>query len=73
MIKLKDLMPEAKVLNKTIKHVTSNGTLHIEIEEDPAGVIVDIIFNKEELVEVDIQFPAGNVEIKKKKSRVKLK
>lgn len=71
----KDVVKESineQTKSRTIKYPTSKGTLHLEIEEDAAGVIVDIIFNKIELVEADIQFPTGNVVVKHKKKRVNL-
>ena len=59
--------------NRTIKYPTSNGTVHVEIEEDAGGVFVDLIFNKTEISTTDIQFPTGEVSIKQKQKRVKLK
>jgi hypothetical protein len=61
------------ISQKTIKHNTRKGTLHIEIEEDTAGVMVDVIFNRVDLSTTDIQFPTGDVEITKRKKKVKLK
>ena len=59
--------------NRTIKYPTPKGTLHIEVEEDAAGVIVDVIFDKKEVAEIDIQFPSGDVVVKHKTKRVSLK
>ena len=59
--------------NRTIKYPTSNGTVHVEIEEGAGGVFVDLIFNKTEISTTDIQFPTGEVSIKQKQKRVKLK
>lgn len=59
--------------NKTFKIPTRRGILHIEVEEDPAGIFVDVIFNKVEVTMTDIQFPSGEVKITQKQKRVKLK
>jgi hypothetical protein len=59
--------------SKTIKYPTNKGTLHIEIEEDTAGIFVDVIFNKVDLTTTNIEFPAGDVSIRQKKKRVKVK
>lgn len=59
--------------NKTFKIPTQRGILHIEVEEDPAGIFVDVIFNKVEVTMTDIQFPTGEVKITQKQKRVKLK
>ena len=61
------------ISRKTIKHITRKGTVHIEIEEDTGGVMVDVIFNRVDLSTTDIQFPTGDVEITKRKKKVKLK
>jgi len=60
-------------VSKTYKIPTQRGTLHIEVEEDTAGVMVDVIFNRVDLSTTDIQFPTGDVEITKRKKKVKLK
>jgi hypothetical protein len=62
-----------EAVSKTYKIPTQRGTLHIEVEEDTAGVMVDVIFNRVDLSTTDIQFPTGDVEITKRKKKVKLK
>lgn len=62
-----------EVVSKTFKIPTQRGILHIEVEEDPAGIFVDVIFNKVEVTMTDIQFPTGEVKITQKQKRVKLK
>ena len=59
--------------SKTYKVPTQRGLLHIEVEEDPAGVFVDVIFNKVDLTTTDIQFPTGEVKITQRQKRVKIK
>jgi hypothetical protein len=77
--KLQDLMSDLyfesmnEAVSKTYKIPTQRGTLHIEVEEDTAGVMVDVIFNRVDLSTTDIQFPTGDVEITKRKKKVKLK
>ena len=80
--KLQDLMSDLyfegvdksinEAVSKTIKHKTRKGTLQIEIEEDAAGVMVDVIFNRVDLTTTDIQFPVGDVEVTQRKKKVKL-
>ena len=74
-MKLRDILNESvnEAVSKTYKIPTQRGTLHIEIEEDTAGVMVDVIFNRVDLSTTDIQFPTGDVEITKRKKKVKLK
>jgi hypothetical protein len=62
-----------EAVSKTYKLPTQRGTLHIEVEEDPAGVFVDVIFNKVDLTTTDIQFPTGEIKITQRQKRVKLK
>lgn len=62
-----------EAVSKTYKIPTQRGTLHIEVEEDTAGVMVDVIFNRVDLSTTDIQFPTDDVEITKRKKKVKLK
>jgi hypothetical protein len=62
-----------EAVSKTYKLPTQRGTLHIEVEEDPAGVFVDVIFNRVELTTTDIQFPTGEIKITQRQKRVKLK
>lgn len=62
-----------EAVSKTYKIPTQRGTLHIEVEEDPAGVCVDVIFNRVDLTTTDIQFPTGEVKVKQRQKRVKLK
>ena len=62
-----------EAVSKTFKYKTQKGDIHIEIEEDPAGVMVDVIFNKIDLTTTDIQFPVGDVEVTQRKKKVKLK
>lgn len=67
---LKESVNEA--VSKTFKIPTQRGILHLEIEEDPAGIFVDVIFNKVDISTTDIQFPTGEVKITQKQKRVKL-
>lgn len=62
-----------EAVSKTYKIPTQRGTLHIEVEEDPAGVFVDVIFNRVDLTTTDIQFPTGEVKVTQRQKRVKLK
>jgi len=62
-----------ETVSKTYKIPTQRGTLHIEVEEDPAGVFVDVIFNRVDLTTTDIQFPTGEVNVTQRQKRVKLK
>ena len=62
-----------EVESKTFKVPTQMGMLHIETEEDPGGVFVDVMFNKVTLATVDIQYPTGTVKVTEKTKRVKLK
>lgn len=62
-----------EVVSKTFKIPTQRGTLHIEVEEDQAGVFVDVIFNNVDITMTDIQFPTGEVKITQKQKRVNLK
>jgi len=72
---IKKVVKEGK-LNETKsygeKYKTDRGTLHIEIEEDAAGIFVDVIFNKVDLTTTNIEFPTGNVSIKQRKKQVKV-
>jgi len=63
----------SEATSKTYKVPTQRGLLHIEVEEDPAGVFVDVIFNKVDLTTTDIQFPTGEVKITQRQKRVKIK
>ena len=73
--KLREMIRE-ELLNETKsygeKYKTDRGTLHIEIEEDAAGIFVDVIFNKVDLTTTNIEFPTGNVSIKQQKKQVKV-
>ena len=60
-------------VSKTYKIPTQKGTLHIEVEEDAAGAIVDVIFNRVDLSTTNIQYSTGDVEITQRKKKVKLK
>ena len=62
-----------EAVSKTYKIPTQRGTLHIEVEEDPGGVFVDVIFNRVDLTTTDIQFPTGEVIVTQRQKRVKLK
>lgn len=62
-----------EVVSKTYKIPTQRGTLQLKIEEDPDGVIVDVIFNRVMLSTIDVQFPTGKVEVKQRYKKVKLK
>ena len=68
--KLSESVNEAA--SKTFKIPTQKGMLHLEVEEDPAGIFVDVIFNKVDIATTDIQFPTGEVKITQKQKRVKL-
>jgi len=70
---LREMIREVIVENKTIKHKTSWGTIHLEIEEDAGGAFIDLIVNKQEVLEINIQNPTGEVTIKQKKKKIKLK
>lgn len=61
-----------EAVSKTFKIPTQRGILHLEVEEDPAGIFVDVIFNKVDIATTDIQFPTGEVKITQKQKRVKL-
>ena len=59
-----------EVNSKTIKYKTSHGLVHIEIEEDVAGLFIDVIMNKKDLVEINIEAPTGNVIVKQKQFKL---
>jgi hypothetical protein len=61
-----------EAVSKTFKIPTQRGILQLEVEEDPAGIFVDVIFNKVDIATTDIQFPTGEVKITQKQKRVKL-
>lgn len=58
---------------KVYTYPTQKGKLQLSIEEDAAGVMVDIIFNTIDLTTTDIAFPTGEVTMSKWKKKVKLK
>ena len=60
-------------VSKTYKIPTQKGTLHIEVEEDDAGAVIDVIFNRVDLSTTNIQYPTGDVEITQRKKKVELK
>ena len=70
---IKEELLNEKQTTKTIKYPTDKGTLHIEIEENTDGIVVDVIFNKIDLTTTNIKFPTGDVSIKHRKKRVKIK
>lgn len=61
-----------EAVSKTFKIPTQRGMLHLEVEEDAAGIFVDVIFNKVDIATTDIQFPTGEVKITQRQKRVKL-
>jgi len=69
---IKEELKQLTESTKTIKHKTSNGMLYIEIEEDSAGVFIDVKFNKDLLTTTDIEFPSGNVNIKQRLNHITL-
>jgi len=59
--------------DKTIKYPTQWGTIHLEINDDAGGAFIDLIVNQQEVLEININNPSGEIIVKQKKKRVKLK
>lgn len=62
-----------KPVNERISKIPiQDGTLEIDVDDGPAGLLIGIIFNKNHISTTDIQRPSGNIDVTQHKNRIKI-